>query len=230
MAAVFVAGAAWTMMSGSPDAAKKTTKKTITPHSASAGTTVYTDADYKATYASYDGPLKNAFKPLIARRNTGGDFGTGKENGVPAYMAGGSGDWIYTGTAVVDGVPTALIENTATGDGVYLNVGEHWKELAVEHIESDSIVIRSSDGETVSLRLAAPVGEDEIRPLTPGSPLQGEIGGQMSGPTVFSGQGGAASRIGGLQVTPDATASDAAAPAAGSGRRGRNRSANVSSG
>ena len=167
-----VAGAAYWFLGDAPSASKSTTKRTVANKSGKAKEGQFTDADYTASFAVLTESPKDSFKPLIVRSNVRDEALIGKPNAVPAYMAGGDPNWIYSGTAEVDGVPTALLENGTTGEGMFLKQGERWKELTISQIMPESVVIKSSDGESLTLVLSSPVDE-EVKPV---SPLEGPIG------------------------------------------------------
>ncbi|MBI1756689.1 MAG: hypothetical protein HYR64_06230 [Fimbriimonas ginsengisoli] len=194
--------------------------------SASRGKTVAStqpDGQLKADLAANFGPItdkpKNAFRPLIARLASGpagkGVFG---ENLVPPSFANGEGNWAYTGTAEINGKKNVLLENTTTGDGVFLNVGERWKTCRVTSASSESVMLTSDDGETRELKLAAPVEPEPapgLQPVQPGAPLQGAIGALTVVPEAQSnGNGGRRrGRRGGGNATSSGQPA-AAAPAA----------------
>jgi hypothetical protein len=108
-------------------------------------------------------PLKNAFKPLIAKAATG--FGSGPigQNTLPVGLTSGE-KWIYTGSAEMNGEKTALLENTATGDGVFLKVGERWKMLTIRAIRPEGLVIMGDDGTETTV----PINEDSSKNATAG--------------------------------------------------------------
>lgn len=196
-----------------------TGKKMVVKHAASSpaeGASEITAQDLNAHFAVLDATSKDSFKPLVARANGQTGSASDKANGIPGYLAGGDGNWIFSGTATVNDVPEALIENATSGDGVFLEQGQHWKDLVVEQITTDTLVLKSGDGEIVSLKLAAPVDAGEVKPVSPANPLQGAIGDlAQTGPT--------AGLPNGMQITPDTGAGAVlVAPGGGGGAfRGR---------
>src|SRR5687768_1311979 len=60
--------------------------------------------DYKASFPVLNEPMKNAFKPLVARSSESTSRLV-SDLDVPVADPG----WIYTGMADIDGVPTALL-------------------------------------------------------------------------------------------------------------------------
>lgn len=128
-------------------------------------------------------PVRNAFKPLVARADRSAMVAAGW-TGVPVEIAG-EPTWIYTGMAEVDGVPTALLENTRTLDGVFLKQGQKWKGATVTQIKPEELVLLGPDGVFRTVRinnpeqpLAGQPGGAGFAPVNP--PLRGAIGGGLA--------------------------------------------------
>jgi hypothetical protein len=109
-------------------------------------TVAYVEEDYNATFEPVNIELKNSFQPIIARKGAGLGVGEGQANSIPAEFAGGDSGWFFTGNAEIDGVPTALLENRSTGEGVFLKAGERWKSAMVSQIMPDSVVMKGPSG------------------------------------------------------------------------------------
>lgn len=121
-------------------------------------------------------PMRNAFKPLVARA-TDGPERLISDIGVPVAEP----NWIYTGMAEIDGVPTALLENTRTGDGVFLKQGESWKGVRVYKIAPEELVVTLADGVSRTVKINAPAEQPMLaapgggfQPVNP--PIRGPIG------------------------------------------------------
>lgn len=171
--------------------------------------TEYTEEDYTAKFASLRSPTKNVFSPLVARskglRGTLGGIDQGPMM-VPPELTLGEATWTYTGMAEVDNVPTALVENTETQDGVFLKRGEKWKLATVYRISEDELVLSGPDGVRHTVKVsgtesATQVAQPANNAAAGFQPLR--ITPNMTGPI-----GG--SNPAGIQVQPDA-----------GGRRGR---------
>lgn len=152
---------------------------------------VFTEEDSKATFNRVSEPPRDAFRPIVARRGGIGG-GDGLANGLPSDFTGGEGNWVYTGSAEIDGVTSALLENRTSGEGVFLKRGERWKSASVISVGSRSIVMRGPSGtrtftmveeEAVDSRIAsnngaggtfASSGSNGFAPVNPG--LRGPIG------------------------------------------------------
>jgi hypothetical protein len=106
---------------------------------------VFTEEDEKASFNRVSEPPRDAFRPIVARRGGIGG-GDGLANGLPADFAGGEGNWVYTGSAEIDGVTSALLENRTSGEGVFLKRGERWKSASVISVGNRSIVMRGPSG------------------------------------------------------------------------------------
>jgi hypothetical protein len=158
------------------------TKKAISLKSSKKSDSLITNEDYTARFDSLSQPLKNAFKPLIAKAVTArGGSAAAQVNYVPVEFSGGEPGWIYTGSAEIDGVLQALLENRTTGDNVFLRVGDTWKGISVEEITDESLILASPEtGIEKTLRLPSedvPVpGPAGFTPATVNPGLQGNIG------------------------------------------------------
>lgn len=157
---------AWIVVSPmiSPDSGHRSTKKTFNSKSKKADT-IYLAEDYNPPdFSPVSGSMKDSFKPLIAKVASTRSGPMATVNVVPPQFADGESNWMYTGTADVDGVLQALLENRSTGENVFLHVGDTWKGAMVQEITDDSLVLASPDtGLLASLflpsdDLAGPIG------------------------------------------------------------------------
>lgn len=149
----------------------------------------YTEEDRTARFDRLNEAARNSFRPLVARRDAGYAGGGLAPNEFPASYTGGETGWFYTGTVVVDDVPSALVENERTGEGQFLLVGERLKRAVIAQITPTYIVVRNSAGQSVRLDLlrdpAEPGEQYEdmgVEPVRPDGP------GFMTGPIRFDGQ------------------------------------------
>lgn len=157
-----------------PTAAPKVTARKAT---ASKKASAFTEEDRNAQFAPVNITFKNAFQPIVARKTGGIGSGEGAANGLPTDFTGGDAGWIYTGSAEIDGVAMALLENRTTGEGVFLKAGERWKSATIVRIFPDSVVMRGPSGtKTFAVVNDIPKGGGNapLRPNVPPS-LQGEI-------------------------------------------------------
>jgi hypothetical protein len=157
-------------------------KKAVSPKSNKKTDSLVLTEDYSAHFDPLGQPIKNSFKPLIAKQLTvrGGNAAL-QVNNVPLEFSGGEPGWIYTGSAEIDGVLQALLENRTTGDNVFLRVGDTWKGISVEEITDDSLILASPEtGIEKTLKLPsedAPVsGPGGFTPATVNPNLRGNIG------------------------------------------------------
>lgn len=144
MALVLVAG----YILSEPPATKTSsvTPKAKKSSSSSSKTAIqFTEEDEKASFgrAGEVAKGKNAFYPVIAK---GGISGGLAANSIPSDFAGGEGNWVYTGSAEINGVRTALLENRQTNEGAFLKVGERWKSAVVTAVGRDTIVMEGPSG------------------------------------------------------------------------------------
>jgi len=130
------------MMSAGSDAPAVVHK----PHMKFGNTTTQTDAsaitpaDLTAHFNRYPGGSRNPFMPVIVSA---------------AALAAGSGKsastWALTGINTIDGVTTALVENSVTGESEFLKVGDHWNGLTVASVGSDSATFIDPYGKVTQL-------------------------------------------------------------------------------
>lgn len=140
---IAVAVAAFLLTEEEP--ARKSTTKPKTVASKPGDRSAFTVEDYKATFEPVSGPVKNSFQPLVLRYG-GLDAGLLTPNVVPLEFAGGEPNWALTGIAYVDGVPTALIENSSTGEGFFVKHGDQFKASTVVRITPNSVVLSGPGG------------------------------------------------------------------------------------
>src|SRR5690606_15601791 len=122
----------------------------------------------------------NAFKPLIVdqgSRRASESRGVGSPNQVPPHFVNGESTWFFTGTTSFDGSTMALIENTATGEGQYLRVGESLLGATVVEIGRNSVTLLGPAGESKRLILLEnrPIVEEAVN-NAPFNPMTGPIG------------------------------------------------------
>ena len=132
--------------------------------------------DDNAKFSAIGASIKNSFVPLVTK-GMGSKLETG---GIPNSFTNGEGSWTYTGNMTVDGVPNALLENSVSGDGVFLRPGQHWKTLRLIAVKDDSIELEGPSGErkTVyfadkSLNVTSSSGNN-LSPLPPAA-IQGNL-------------------------------------------------------
>jgi hypothetical protein len=178
--------AAFVMTSGEPPAAsgkKVSTRAKAT--SAKAGS-AFLPEDYEAEFAPVSAPARNSFQPLVTRTKTAAELSLAPD-AVPAELAGGDPNWVYTGTAELDGRPMALLENRSTGESEFVYQGQRWKKATVAQILPQGLVLASASGKKVKLTMydgdmselpGAQRFANGFQPVNP--PLAGPIGNGIS--------------------------------------------------
>ncbi len=143
----------------------------------------FDQADYDAKFSPAKVQYRNVFSPLVMASSKGKGSGVLSPNAIPMEFSGGKEQWLYTGTAVIDGVPNALVENTSTGEGEFIKVGQNWKSATVRRITPTSLTLTSSSGRVQTMDLMRDLEFDEkslvnaqVQPVSP----QGGRGGQGS--------------------------------------------------
>jgi len=95
--------------------------------------------DLTAHFPRYPGGSRNPFIPAVV---SGSALAAGNKT---------TSSWALTGINSIDGVTTALVENGATGDSVFLKVGDHWNGLHVVSIGSQSATFVDPNGKVTQL-------------------------------------------------------------------------------
>lgn len=176
-----VAVTAW-IMTGDQPAKTASTKKPMKKISSKLADGGFTEEDLNAHFEPVTAPSKNSFRPLVTKIKTGLDAGIAPD-AVPAELADGDPNWVYTGTAEIDGRPTALLENRSTLESDFVSQGEKWKKAGVAQILPQGLILTSPSGKKYRLTLnngEASIGINSQRyasgfqPVNP--PLQGPIG------------------------------------------------------
>ncbi|HLO97840.1 MAG TPA: hypothetical protein VK171_04520 [Fimbriimonas sp.] len=114
---------------------------------------VVIEEDYKIRFDSVQDNLRNSFVPILTKKSLNAPTSI---NGIPSSFTNGEATWIYTGNMTVDGVPNALLENTASGDGVFLRPGEKWRKLRLVKVNDLSIVLEGPNGATKTVFFVDP--------------------------------------------------------------------------
>ena len=157
-----VGGVGYVMSSGS-DAPPPTHKPHIKFGNATTGASDSSGIlpeDLTAHFDRYPGGGRNPFMPVITA-GTSLSGGGGKS----------SSTWALTGIDSIDGATTALVENSSTGDSVFLKAGDHWNGLKVVSIGSQSATFEDSYGKITQLSFADQVPDSTDNANTPVAPL-----------------------------------------------------------
>jgi hypothetical protein len=146
----------------------------------------YTDADYAAHFDPPKAKLRDIFLPVVR-----GDMAADMEDSsasdadkIPATVAGGDPNWVYTGMAIVDGARLALLENASTHQSGFVQEGDRWKNSKISKITSQSVTFVDADGDSEAvLRFdpdaapaSKPLPDAGFQPLSVGPNLNGPIG------------------------------------------------------
>jgi len=182
-----------------PSATSGRIKATKSAKASSKGA-LFDENDFKAKFPRLTDGIRDAFMPVVARTKGRGiktDDGIAEPVVIPPVLTMGESGWYYTGMAEVNSVPTAIVENTTTGDGEFLKQGQRWKQAVVTRIGSDSISFSGPYGSNYMVPVSLPP-ESVTRESTTGSTTTSPI--QPFGPNAFmSGPIGSPSGSFGLQ-------------------------------
>lgn len=178
---VAVLAVAGFVMTSPPDTLDKNAgRKTSSGKSSARGVKieVFTEEDEKATFVRLNEPTDNAFDPIVKQKSSSSSSNS-LPNQIPPEFVGGKLTWFFTGTAYINDVPTATIENTATGTWEYLRVGQKFMDAKVEQITPMTVVLSGVSGtKTVKLMDDRPIIDDyaDLSGSQPLNPLAGPIG------------------------------------------------------
>ncbi len=170
------------LATGSEDPrAKKNSSEKPRARTAAKANEDFTQADFDAKFAPAKVEYRNVFTPLVMASSGNRGGGSLSPNSIPLEFSGGKEQWVYTGTAVIDGVPNALVENSSTGEGEFIRVGQNWKSATVRRITPTSLTLTSSSGRVQTMDLMRDLEIDDralmnaqVQPVSP----QGGRGGQ----------------------------------------------------
>lgn len=190
-------GAIAFFMTGSPETPRKKAESSKPRPSARAkAEDEFTKADYEAKFVSAKVAVRDVFNPLVLA-SSGARGGSLAPNAIPFDFTGSKEAWVYTGTAVINGVPNALVENTSTGEGEFIKVGQTWKLATVRRITPTSLTLTNSGGRVQTMDLMRdlemddkPLVNAQVQPVNPQG--RGDSGrsagwGQPGGGSGFNG-------------------------------------------
>lgn len=139
----------------------------------------FTEADLESKFDPEAVAVRDVFRPVVERKRAGSELASAP-NSVPSILTGGDPNWVYTGMAEVDGVPTGLLENKTTGEAEFVAPSQQWKDARVNAISPFSLVLVGTNGKTYTMSIGV---ESDNRPMmaqngfSPMNPaLRGSIG------------------------------------------------------
>lgn len=143
--------------------------------------TQYTQADYDANFPKAVLASRNAFQPLVIRKSGALAAALAASGNIPAEFAGGDPNWACTGSAEVDGVRQALLENKNMSDGIFLKQGDHWKTSVVSQVLEDGVILIGPGGEAKTIHVKQEFGSAEETDLYGNMPVQPQLNGVIGG-------------------------------------------------
>jgi len=126
--------AVFLQMQPSPPVAKHLVRASSTA-GAEANADGVTDADRSAHFPRYIGGKRDPFVAAVSTTHT-------RKNG---------DNWLLTGINSVNGVRTALVENSATGESVFLSIGDRWNGSRVVAIDPEFVELQNAFGQTIHM-------------------------------------------------------------------------------
>jgi hypothetical protein len=165
------------------DAAKHSTAARVTPKK-KAITSTFMPEDYSTKFEPVTVAPKNSFMPVVMK-SISGSMAASAPNAIGTDLTGGEAGWAYTGTAEVNGHIQAVVENSGTGQGDFLSVGQNWKKAKVVSITDSALTLQGSSGNQVTIRMQEKLASSSIAaggfaPVKVNSNLNGQIGGPVA--------------------------------------------------
>jgi hypothetical protein len=147
----------------------------------------FTEADRTAKFARVSSDYKDVFVPLVRRAEP--IDAARRPNELPLGVTGGKSPWIFTGTAVIDQVPRALVENAATGETLFVTVGDRVGAGRVAQVGPGFLVVAGPSGALARAELLGPEdwGEDFLDPVSSFAPVEPSLSGPIAGTRNVSG-------------------------------------------
>ena len=160
-AAVLGAAAYAVLLLTEPDAPKK--KPTLPARNAAAEAPKgFSKEDLNAHFARYSGGKNDAFRPRAVSRRSKVVAAKAADAVKPSPdLPPMAGVWSLTGITVVNGIPSALMENATADQVVFLKAGEMWNNLRVTAIEPDAVILANTQGKITRIGFPVVVEEKE---------------------------------------------------------------------
>jgi hypothetical protein len=132
----------------------------------SSRSTVVADADgilpqdRTAHFDPYTAPRHDAFNPRIV---------THRAAALVVRPLSIHGNWVLTGISAIDGEPTALMENSTTGESVFLKPGDVWNGQRVANIGESAVTLVTPGTGLQSLITFPTPPDDSTKQNAPGA-------------------------------------------------------------
>lgn len=137
---------------------------------------VFTEEDEKASYARITSGSKNVFEPYVKKENALANSEL-LSNQVPPQFVDGKLTWFFTGTADVNNVETAMLEDTSTGSWEYVKVGDTFFKATITGITRNTVEMSGPGGNrTLILIENKPIVDPkDLKGNQPLNPLSGPV-------------------------------------------------------
>ena len=178
-----VAIAIYLVATPSSPSSKKSSTALAKPQ-VSVSSSQYTDEDRKANFPKAILASRDAFQPIVVRKSSINAILAAAGN-IPADFADGDPNWSCTGTDEVNGVQQALVENKNTGDGDFLQQGDHWKSCVVSQVLDDGVVLVGPGGEAKTVHVKQDTTDTgDLTDLSGNIPVEPQLSGAIGGPNA----------------------------------------------
>lgn len=154
-------------------------------------TSDFTDADFTASFGGSKAAFRDLFLPVVKTTSgvaaVSGGSASRDQSKFPADVAGGDGNWEYTGFVRIDGVGQALLENASNHQGAFVKEGDLWKGTRIRSVTQSGVAFVGKDGtEQFVLRLN-PYGAAKSKGQPAGGPPSGTPPVAPPGPMIMQG-------------------------------------------
>ena len=129
--------------------------------------------------------MDDVYSPKFYDVQMAGSTASAAPNAIGTDLTGGEAGWAYTGTAEVNGHIQAVVENSGTGQGDFLSVGQNWKKAKVVSITDSALTLQGASGNQVTIRMQEKLASSSMvaggfAPVKVNSNLNGQIGGPVA--------------------------------------------------
>ena len=191
MVGAVLAAVAWNLMP-SEEAPVRKSKPTKRANQLVEDDSKYVAAEMAMKFDPPAATVRNVFHPLVAVEKPDKAAPPPPPadqdlTAIPAKIADGESNWVFTGMAEVDGSKVALLQNNSTKQSGLLKEGEYWRKSQLISISLDSILFVGPDGNIQTVfrfdpnappKVKTPT-ESGFRPYDLSGPLAGPIGAQV---------------------------------------------------
>jgi hypothetical protein len=171
----------------SDDAPARKSKPTKRKASQSEDDEKYVTAEMELKFDRPGGTVRNVFHPLVAvekpeKAPPPPPPADQDLTAIPAKVADGESNWVFTGMAEVDGVKFALLQNKSTQKSGLIKEGEYWRKSQLLSVSLDSLLFVGPDGNIQTVQRFDPNAPPKVKTETEGGFRPYNLSGTLAGP------------------------------------------------